>query len=76
MENITPLLIVSHLSLPNNMTAKAGMEATGTRCSLSDALEASKLAAKHYSAAIAELYQPNTRDRHSRSAKRGNIMDR
>ena len=75
MENITPLLIVSHLSLPN-MTAKAGMEATGTRCSLSDALEASKLAAKHYSAAIAELYQPNTRDRHSRSAKRGNIMDR
>jgi len=76
MGNITPLLIVSHLSLPKNMTAKAGMEVNGTRCFLPDALEASKFAAKHYSTAIAELYQPNTRDRHSRSAKRGNIMDR
>jgi len=76
MGNRTSLLAVSHLSLPKNMTAKAKMETNGTRCFLPDALEASKFAAKHYSTAIAELYQPNTRDRHSRSAKQDNIVDR
>ena len=76
MGNRTSLLAMSDLSLPKNMTAKAKVETNGMRYFLSDAFEASKLAAKHYSTAIAELYQPNTRDRHFRSAKRGNIVDR